>query len=75
MPYPSLAAWRGPWHDEARDFRVASSSGSFCFVLATCVGCDHASKRAAEALLAGPPGSPWQATRFSFGSRRILEPS
>jgi len=29
---------------------------AFCFVLATCVGCDHASKRAAEALLAGSAG-------------------
>ena len=29
---------------------------AFFFVLATCVGCDHASKRAAEALLAGSAG-------------------
>jgi len=29
---------------------------AFLLVLATCVGCDHASKRAAEALLAGSGG-------------------
>jgi len=42
----------------------------FFFVLAACVGCDHASKRVAESLLAGSPSLSfaWDAVRFELVS-------
>ena len=42
----------------------------FTLVLAACVGCDHASKRVAESLLAGAPtlSFAWDAVRFELVS-------